>query len=292
MLLHEIMKQTRLTKKAIEYYIEQGLINPRIQENGYRDFSPGQAEQLKKISALRRLGLNMNQIRDVLADPSGCTLQRLSVQRELMIQKEQKKRELLEQLGFGRDYCEITEALDALEQNMCIAERLCDAFPGFYGKYICLHFARFLTSPISTEEQKEAYKELIGFLDSVPEVPFPEELRKWLEEIDAQFSSERLLSITEGMEQAVAAPEAFLSENREAIDSYLSYMQSKEYKDSPASRIRELLLSFNRTSGYYDIFLPAMKRLSPAYEKYCLQLEAADQFFLKQYPDYGKEGTQ
>lgn len=289
MLLHEVMKQTRLTKKAIEYYMEQGLILPRIQENGYRDFSPEQAEQLKKISALRRLGLGTDQIRKVLADPSGRTLQKLSVQRELLMQKEQKKKDLLEQLGSGKSYREITEALDALEQNMSIAERLCDAFPGFYGNYISLHFARFLTSPISTEEQKEAYRELVGFLDSVPPIPFTEELRDYLEEAVGQFSAGQLLSITEKVEHAAEAPKAFLSENKDAIDSYLDYIQSEEYKTSPAFRLKELLLSFNRTSGYYDVFIPAMKKLSPAYENYCRQLEDADQLFLEQYPDYGKE---
>ena len=289
MLLHEVMKQTRLTKKAIEYYMEQGLILPRIQENGYRDFSPEQAEQLKKISALRRLGLGTDQIRKVLADPSGRTLQKLSVQRELLMQKEQKKKALLEQLGSGKSYREITEALDALEQNMSIAERLYDAFPGFYGNYISLHFARFLTSPISTEEQKEAYRELVGFLDSVPPIPFTEELRDYLEEAVGQFSAGQLLSITEKVEHAAEAPKAFLSENKDAIDSYLDYIQSEEYKTSPAFRLKELLLSFNRTSGYYDVFIPAMKKLSPAYENYCRQLEDADQLFLEQYPDYGKE---
>lgn len=289
MLLHEVMKQTRLTKKAIEYYMEQGLILPRIQENGYRDFSPEQAEQLKKISALRRLGLGTDQIRKVLADPSGRTLQKLSVQRELLMQKEQKKKALLEQLGSGKSYREITEALDALEQNMSIAERLCDAFPGFYGNYISLHFARFLTSPISTEEQKEAYRELVGFLDSVPPIPFTEELRDYLEEAVGQFSAGQLLSITEKVEHAAEAPKAFLSENKDAIDSYLDYIQSEEYKTSPAFRLKELLLSFNRTSGYYNVFIPAMKKLSPAYENYCRQLEDADQLFLEQYPDYGKE---
>ena len=289
MLLHEVMKQTRLTKKAIEYYMEQGLILPRIQENGYRDFSPEQAEQLKKISALRRLGLGTDQIRKVLADPSGRTLQKLSVQRELLMQKEQKKKALLEQLGSGKSYREITEALDALEQNMSIAERLCDAFPGFYGNYISLHFARFLTSPLSTEEQKEAYRELVGFLDSVPPIPFTEELRDYLEEAVGQFSAGQLLSITEKVEHAAVAPKAFLSENKDAIDSYLDYIQSEEYKTSPAFRLKELLLSFNRTSGDYDVFIPAMKKLSPAYENYCRQLEDADQLFLEQYPDYGKE---
>ena len=36
MLINEVCKECNLTKKAVEYYTEQGLIQPRIKENGYR----------------------------------------------------------------------------------------------------------------------------------------------------------------------------------------------------------------------------------------------------------------
>ena len=39
MLINEVCKECNLTKKAVEYYTEQGLIQPRITENGYRQFS-------------------------------------------------------------------------------------------------------------------------------------------------------------------------------------------------------------------------------------------------------------
>ena len=39
MLINEVAKLSNLTKKAVEYYTEQGLICPNILENGYRDFS-------------------------------------------------------------------------------------------------------------------------------------------------------------------------------------------------------------------------------------------------------------
>lgn len=53
MLINEICKKCSLTKKAVEYYIEQGLVVPTMQENGYRTFSGEDAERLIKISILR-----------------------------------------------------------------------------------------------------------------------------------------------------------------------------------------------------------------------------------------------
>ena len=53
----------------------------------------------------------------------------------------------------------------------------------------------------------------------------------------------------------------------------------------PMYKIQSLLKEFNNTSGYYDIFIPAMKRLSTSYTEYYRQLEIANDKLLKQYPD-------
>lgn len=50
MLINAVCKECSVTKKAVEYYIEQGLISPIVQENGYREFSEEDVRQLKKIS--------------------------------------------------------------------------------------------------------------------------------------------------------------------------------------------------------------------------------------------------
>ncbi|WP_099204542.1 MerR family transcriptional regulator [Scatolibacter rhodanostii] len=55
MLVHEVSKITGLTKKAIEYYTQKGLLTPPILENGYRNFSSDDVEKLNKISVLRKL---------------------------------------------------------------------------------------------------------------------------------------------------------------------------------------------------------------------------------------------
>lgn len=66
MLINEVCKITGLTKKAIEYYMEKGLIAPRIEENGYRRFDSEDVARLKEISVLRKLGLSIPEIRSVL----------------------------------------------------------------------------------------------------------------------------------------------------------------------------------------------------------------------------------
>ena len=42
----------------------------------------------------------------------------------------------------------------------------------------------------------------------------------------------------------------------------------------------ELLKRFNEEQGYNSIFIPAMRRLSPAYDAYLTKLHEADRVFL------------
>lgn len=139
MLINETSKATNLTKKAIEYYTEQELISPVVLENGYRDFSESDMERLKKISVFRKLGLSTQEVKAVLADETGDALQKVSVQKELNAQREHAKKTLLGKLCCGKSLFEINEDLIAIEQSSTITEKLLEAFPGYYGRFICLH---------------------------------------------------------------------------------------------------------------------------------------------------------
>lgn len=66
MLINEVCKECNLTKKAVEYYGEQGLISPTVMENGYRYFTEYDVSKLKRIAILRGLGLSVSDIRAVL----------------------------------------------------------------------------------------------------------------------------------------------------------------------------------------------------------------------------------
>jgi len=71
MFINDVSKAINLTKKAIEYYTNQGLVFPEILENGYWYFSENDVELLKKISVFRKIGLDTDDIKAVLADEKG-----------------------------------------------------------------------------------------------------------------------------------------------------------------------------------------------------------------------------
>lgn len=284
MLIKEVCIAAKLTKKAVEYYIEQGLISPDILDNGYRNFSVEDLERLKKIAILRKLGLGTDDIKIALSDEDGHILKKLSVQKELTIQRDKAKQNLLDQISSGKAWDEIGAELKSIEQNKTITEKLLDAFPGYYGRFISLHFCRFLNEPIKTDEQQAAYDEIVNFLDNVPMLEFPKDLKDFLIECTKNISTQTIAEMNEKTKQSIENPEAFLSDNKEKLDWYLEYKQSDEYKNSPAYRIEVTLKEFNSASGYYDIFIPAMKKLSTSYSKYYKQVEIANEKILLEYP--------
>jgi hypothetical protein len=192
---------------------------------------------------------------------------------------------LLDRFSVSQDWDKIKTQIEAAEESMTIVERLTDAFPGYYGRFISLHFARFLNIPIDTREQQEAYGQIIRFLDNIPAMEFPEDLKNYLWENTKNISVQSMIEIGEKTKQSIENPEAFLSENQEMLDWYLAYKKSDEYKNSPAYRLQALLKEFNTTSGYYDVFIPAMKTLSPSYANYYRQLETANEQLLSRYPE-------
>lgn len=80
--------------------------------------------------------------------------------------------------------------------------------------------------------------------------------------------------------------ERYVYDNREIIESYMKYKQSDEYKAGTIYQLEQSLRQFSNTSGYNDVFISAMCRLSKSYKEYHNVLRKADDKFLEQYPLY------
>lgn len=285
MLISEASKITGLTKKAIEYYTLQGLISPSVLDNGYRNYNNHDIKLLNKIFVLRKLDISTDDIKTILMDNSNTALQVISVRKELNLQRQVTKKAILDKLSSGQSYSEICSELQTVDNSKTITEKLLDAFPGYYGRFICLHFARFLNEPIKTESQQSAYETILSFLDNAPYLTLPQDLQEYLIEGTKHIGTEQITEIIESTKKSIENPDAFLSTNKEMLEQYLAYKLSDEYKNSPASKIMELMKEFNNTSGYYDVFIPALKKLSSSYFEYHQQIEIANEKLLTQYPE-------
>lgn len=290
MLINEIAKKCKITKKAVQYYTQQGLIVPVVMENGYHNFSEQDAEILKQVVLYRKLGLSISEIKGVLRNHKELTS--ILHQRTLEIEREKLKQELLKRIENGEKVENLETEINNINSNAIIVKRLLELFPSYYGKFFALNFSRYLSGKIETEEQKKAFQQIIEFFDNVPDINLPEDLQQYLDEYLEVYSSEEgtkiISDILQKKDHAMQNIDEFVENHKEILDDYNKLKQTEEFKNSPAFRLMEYMKQFCTNNGYYDVFIPAMRKLSPLYNEYYEQMLKANDEFVRIYPEYLK----
>lgn len=286
MLIKEVCRECKLTKKAIEYYEQQGLISPRVENNGYRSYSDEDINVLKEISVLRKLGISIAEIKDILASNNkSAAIAKCKYKMDLEVEKAMAKKKCLERLIKDYDIEQaITYIEEDIEKHFTIKEKLLEAFPGNYGMYLCVHFGQFLNGKVDTEEKERAYYKIVDYLDKIQEMELPRELEDFLYQGLGQLKEENMERMNSSIIDSVNNIDIYLEENREVIEKYLEYRTSDEYKNSPEYKIQQLLLKFLQENGYYDILIENLKILSDSYREFSEKLRAANKVISIKYP--------
>ena len=199
-----------------------------------------------------------------------------------------EQHDLLKELAASGDWDTVRVKAAAAETRQSVTDRLTTAFPGFWGQFLSLHFGRFLQEPVRTKEQEDALREIFEFLDGV-RFDIPEEMKTLFDEMDSDAGRQVLSETDAALSAAVEDPETWMKNHQEIIDQYLAFQKTDEYRNSLGARLKELLTQFNQEQGYNSVFIPAMQRLSPAYDAWIVMLQKADQVFSERYP--GRPGT-
>ena len=287
-LINEVSNLCNLTKKAIQYYIEQELIYPNILENGYRDFSKQDIQILKQVALYRKLGLSIYEIKSILVNQS--ELKNVLYIKTLELEQEKVKQNILQKLCDGESLEKLEEEINTINSKSIIIKKLIDLFPSYYGKFITLNFSRYLTGRIETKEQMEAFKEIIDFFDNVPDIEIPKDLQEYLDDYLDKYSNEdgieKIESIIKSSRRSIENIDEFVKNNEGILKQYNEYKKTDEFKKSPANRLMILMKQVCSTNGYYEKFIPAMRRLSPLYNEYYEQMIKANEQFIKKYPNY------
>ncbi|WP_326569884.1 MerR family transcriptional regulator [Actinacidiphila glaucinigra] len=75
MRIKQLSERTGVSSRLLRYYEEQGLLRPRREENGYRDYEESQVARVEQIRSLLDAGLTTEIIRAVLpclAEAANC----------------------------------------------------------------------------------------------------------------------------------------------------------------------------------------------------------------------------
>jgi DNA-binding transcriptional MerR regulator len=285
MQIKDVIIKTGLTKKAVEYYEKQGLIRPETGENGYRRYTVADLAALREISLLRKLGLGVPEIREILSSADKpAALKKCIGRLEAELEASADRLSRLKQLAGDYDIGRAAALAKDADAALTIREKLRQAFPGVYGAYLGVHFGRFLNGRIDSEEKAEAYERIVAYLDGLEDMHFPSELEEYLEQGFSPMELADMERMDDALIRAAGDIGGFIADNRESIERYLEMRSSDEFKASPAYKLKQMLLAFQKENGYYDVFIPNLKVLSAEYRAYADQLESANKIFLEQFP--------
>lgn len=287
MFIHEVCKKCSLTKKAIYYYEKQGLIRPNIGENGYRNYSDEDVSTLKEIFVLRKLGLTISEIKNVLLSSNkAVSLLKYKYLMDLKREKVMEQQKCLELLIENYNVDKGIEYIDIhLNRSFTIKEKLIQAFPGVYGIFLSVHFGQFLNEKADTAEKEEAYGKIVDFLDKVR---ITREMEEYLESVIPLTDQEVIEKMNSTFLNAVKDIENYIVNNQQEIEEYIKFRNSKAYKSTPAFKLQQLLVEFQQSSGYDEIFVENLKILSPSYLEYSEKLQEANKILLERYPQTAK----
>lgn len=277
MLRNEVQNKTGLTRKAIEYYEEKGIIDPVRLENGYRDYSDKDVEILEKVALFTKLGLNLKEIRKIIFGDGNLSSVLRTRQYELSV--EEKKKEILEMIVKGADKSTIDEKVKNLEMNDTIYKKLVNVFPGYYGQMFFSAYKPFLNEPLE-DDGRDAFEKFVEYLDSLPEFNLTDKEKEYLDKISTGFDMETLEEVNRSKIDAVSNSKEWLEDNREFLDEYEKYKNSDEYKNSEVKKLRDKLSKYMTENNYYEVAIPLIRKFSPSYDEYYRKLIKANEDYL------------
>ncbi|MBQ4265780.1 MAG: MerR family transcriptional regulator [Clostridia bacterium] len=269
MRIHEAAKAVGCTQRAIKFYEEKGLLSGVYRnENGYREYTQSDLRTLHAIQAYRKLGISVSDIKALLVGKNTELLEDILARKKADAAAKQEEIRALEAFLASGDEMQLDEAVD----YGSIAQAMREQLPGFFGHYLSRHFAPYLNIRIHTQEQRNAYDRILAYWDN-PALKLP-----LLYRLSAAFSMLMPPISAEQMDDRIKTmlnpDEDTYIRIREQTEKTIRMREKTWIRYSPSEVLKRRMMRSLRNSGYFDIFIPQMKRLSPSYKAYYDAMEA------------------
>lgn len=278
MLRSEIQKKTGLTRKAIEYYEDKGLINPHRLENGYKDYTEKDLDILVKVSILRKLGVSLSEIKQCVLYNSS-TLSSVLRMKEHQLEVDERRKNILELIVKGEKQELIDEYIAMIETEESIYNRLERVFPGYFGQLFFAAYLPFLNEPL-TKDGEEAFIKYVSYLDNLPMFELSEDEKKFIDEISSNFDMSILKKVNEDKISTVENIEEWLEKNKDSILQYESYKNSEQYQNSLLRDVQEKLRKYMIDNNYYEVAIPLIRKFSKSYNMHYEKMIKANERFM------------
>ena len=200
----------------------------------------------------------------------------MEIRREI----ELKRLELLKQYTEDGSIDNNSSELLSIEAQESIYVRLTDKFPGYLGQMFFINYMPFLQGKLEMKGQKGAYVELVEFLDRMDNYPFTKEEKQTIMDSGEWMSTGMMESIVSGKIAAVQDIDKWMEDNDEIITQYQAFKQSDEYSTPPIIQLYEKIKVYLQESGYYEVAIPLIRKMSPDYDAYYRQLMSVNEKYM------------
>jgi DNA-binding transcriptional MerR regulator len=288
MKISEVIELTGLTKKAINYYEEEGLIIPEINsENNYREYNHEVIDMLVQISVLRQFNVPIKDIKNIISKPERLKdtleqhLKRLSVE----MQKLEKSKSILHSCLISLDHSTVglsqfTKQLSTLNKSIEMDERSREGFmkrqlqlifPGNFGRLLIVALNPFFNEAVDTREKEEAWLNLVCLLDEAESLEYSEEFEKMYEKMaDGEMEKYESFLYKDVKKYIEITDEEFIEEKMRILE----YVNDKNNNIFIHSLQEKLLMQTNggknevEIKNYLEKFEEQLKILSSDFKKY------------------------
>lgn len=267
MRINEVIQLVPLSKRAVKYYEEQGLLHVEKDENGYRNYTEDDVAVLKKISIYRKLGINIRDIKTLLKSGDVQLLEQIYQEKMNSHQAEEEELKALRSFIQTQNADAFCHAID----YQTIAQALQDMIPGFYGYYFMNHFMPYLQIRITTPEQQTAYENIIAFWDNAEiKIPlFMKVVSYLMYRLTPKPTLDQMtMKMDAQLKKYVNSTEEDYVKLREQTRKNVKLKNSLLFKYHPAFISQRKFMKQLQDQGYNDIFIPNMAVLSPKYKEY------------------------
>jgi Predicted transcriptional regulators len=287
MKISEVMRETNLTKKAIYYYEEEGLITPRKdEENGYRIYSEEDVKKLIIINGLRKLDFSLKDIQAILLQGKNTKevidKQLDNINNEITCLL--KNKAILEHLSEKGSESIIGELksviadLDKESKNIAgyMLKELNRILPGNYGKMFAVQYGQFLDEPLDSPEKELAWQNMINMLDSLEEINYPDDIKDIINEKferltdeDLEKHKERSISVTNkilaGTEEPSKEVQDEIRERIEDFEKNPAFQKERELQQFTINHLKPIFHEVNKfmyiLSSRFEKFNQVMRKI-------------------------------
>lgn len=269
MLVNEILKEVGMTRRAIKYYEEKGLLSIKKDTNGYRNYTDEDVKVLKKISVYRKLGISIEDIKNLLNTNDKGIL--LSVYNQKLQEKQLQESEL-EALKDFIDNGNPDKANEVLDYKT-IESAIESMFPDeAWAEYLNSHFKPFLNVRIKTPEQKQALENVLKYCENTTlKTPF-------LMKLGIKLAS-GILTETRTADEMIAYYRDMSDGEYKKLKADVlkgAKLKSGIMKYHPAFIVQRKMMKEYQDKGYNDILIPNLMVLSPKYGEYKRALDTVN----------------